>query len=264
MPSPTATLTNADVPPTSEVAALLEGSPTATLNPVEPIIATDLEAPIRITLPEGWMVGRTVLSDGAISEEFSTALWMQEGLLEELPFLPFTIYRGDVTGGTGYIVVIWAFRNITTSSPGMERLAQIDLQGDGIRLLNLAVLEPGCVVGYDVDREFMVGNQLAAGTYFAAEDCPAPDIGEPRAPNVKGWFAVTQQEGINFAFYVYTEPAEAMDGEALNELQAIMDTVVFDMSLLPQPVPTATPTAAGSPDAMPSTEEAPTTQEAQP
>jgi hypothetical protein len=240
-PEPPPTLTSTPVPTSTLVftaTPTLEALPTDEVADateevvVEPIIATDLVAPIRIDLPEGWLTGSASVPADVPSDMTGTALMLDEGL--GIPFLPFTSYKGPVTGGTGFITVVWGFQNITTAFPGMESQAQIYLRGDGIRLLNLAVLEAGCNVGLDVDREFMIGQVVATGTYFAADNCPALEPGGPRPPDVKGWFAVTQQNGINFAFYAYTEPAEAMDGDALTELQAILDTVVFDMSLLPE------------------------------
>lgn len=249
--SPPPATQTATLVPTST--AFLTAAPTTALTPdstdetaagteeavlSSPLVPIDLVAPLRIDLPEGWLVGSAVVPDEVGGGFAGTALYMEDEGLDGSPFLPFTIYKGPVSGGNGYITVVWGFRNITTATPLSEQGAQVYLRGDGIRLLNLAVIEAGCTVGYDVDREFMVGNVVTIGTYFAAEDCPAPEIGAPRPPNVRGWFAVTQQSNINFAFYAYTEPAEAMEGEALNELQAILDTVVFDMSLLPDAMTT--------------------------
>jgi hypothetical protein len=232
-PNPTSTSTPPPIA-TEEVASATEelavdGTPVST---IEPLIVTDLVVPIRIDLPEGWLTGSSAVASEVGEEFIGTALMLDEGL--GVPFLPFTIYRGPVTGGTGYITVVWGFQNITTATYGLQEQAQIDLRGDGVRLLNIAVLEAGCNIGFDVDREFAIGNTLGAGAYFAANNCPAPEGSTVRPPDVKGWFLVTQQNGINFAFYAYTEPGEAMDGEALNELQAIMDSIVFDMSLLPE------------------------------
>lgn len=201
---------------------------------IDPVIETDLVVPIRLTLPENWLMA-------------NAAIQMPDGGTT-LGLLPFSIYRGPVTGGTGYITVVWGFRNITTAQPLQESGAQINLRADGIRLLNLAVLDPGCNIGIDVDREFKIGEGFGAGAYFAAQDCPALPDGTPGLPDTKGWFVVTQQSDaisgidLNFAFYLYTDPATAMDGAALSELQAIMDSVVFDLSLLPTPAPDVTVT----------------------
>lgn len=201
---------------------------------IDPVIETDLVAPLHIDLPEGWLMA-------------NAAIQMPDGGTA-LGILPFTIYRGPVTGGTADIMVIWGFRNVTTALPFQESGAQIDLRADGLRLLNLAVLDPGCNIGIDVNREFKIGNGFGAGAFFAAQDCPTLPDGTPALADTKGWFVVTQQSDavtgidLNFAFYVYTDPPAAMDGAALSELQAIMDTVVFDMSLLPTAVPQATDT----------------------
>ncbi len=214
-PEPTATLTftpQPTLPPQTP-------SPGVTRIPLEPLIRTDLSAPLTIDLPETW----TVL--------FEDALPMQEGA--GIGMLPFSVYTGPVQGGTGFISVIWAFPNITSCVPeiipgmvGSEPV--VNLRSDGLRLLYLAMVEPGCRLGTD-DRTFMVGDREAEGGYFAAEDCP-------ELPDVRGWFAALQVENINFAFYVYAEPIQAMDDPAVRAaLQAIMDTIRFDMSLLPEP-----------------------------
>jgi hypothetical protein len=150
-----------------------------------------------------------------------------------LGFLPFTIYRGPVTGGTGYIALIWGFRNVTTATPLQEGGAQVFLRGDAIRLLNMALIDPGCNIGIDDDREFIVAGEPAIGAYFAAVDCPPLEDGSPALDDIRGWFAITQRENVNFAFYTYTEPVEALDGPAQQELQTMVENLRIDFSLLP-------------------------------
>jgi hypothetical protein len=210
-------------------------SPDKTLATVIPIIQTDLIAPIRIEIPTTWQAG-------------SAAIPMAEGggVPELGGMLPFSVYTGPVTGGTGYIVLVWGFRNITTANPGQEAGAQLFLRGDAIRLLNLAVLDPDCNIGIDVDREFVVGTIRAIGAYWASEGCPALPDGTPGLPDARGWFAITRQNDINFSFYVYTEPPDALNGAAQTELQTIMESVVFDFSLLPTPLPTIVVTSTPS------------------
>jgi len=83
----------------------------------------------------------------------------------------------------------------------------------------LAVIETGCNIGTDERREYSIGGLAAAGTQFAAVDCPA-------LPDTRGWFAGLQQGGINYLFYAFTEPIDALDAAA-PELQAVLDTVRF-------------------------------------
>jgi hypothetical protein len=142
--------------------------------------------------------------------------------------VPFSVYAGPVTGGEATITLLWGFPNITPGVPLPGQTPQIDLWMDGLRLLYLAVLEGGCTIGRDERRPFNVAGREATGGYFAATDCP-------ELFDTRGWFVVTQEEGLNFAFYVYTNPMEVLDGEGRQELQAILDSVEFDMSLLPPP-----------------------------
>ncbi|MBC8099780.1 MAG: hypothetical protein H7Y11_10085 [Armatimonadetes bacterium] len=244
--SPTPTLT-LDGTLTPEAVGTEDLEPLGTAE-IDPLVITDLIAPIRIALPEGWLVGQAVVPDDL---PFSgTALQTSEGV-GAFGLLPFTVYKGPVTGGTGYIILVWGFRNVTSVSPGKESGAQLFLRGDGIRLLNVIISDPDCNIGIDVDREFAVGEQVAIGAYWAAIECPALADGTPGLPDSRGWFAVTRQNDLNFAFYVYTEPIVALDGAAQTELQAIMDSVVFDFSLLPVPAPTETVTPSGTPTAIP-------------
>ncbi len=226
------------------------------------VIQTGFGAPIRINLPGQWQSADAALplSDGidvglvavvateqvpeltasapVDADPAATATAVTGG---SLGFLPFTVYRGPVTGGMGYITVIWGFRNVTTATAFQEGGAQIYLRGDAIRLLNLALLDPGCNVGIDEDREFIVAGEPAIGAYFAAVDCPPLMDGSPGLPDIRGWFAVTQRENVNFAFYMYTEPAEVLNGPAQGELQALVENLEIDFSLLPG-APTPTPT----------------------
>lgn len=219
------------------------------------IIQTSFGAPIRIDLPEQWASANAALplSEGVdvgliavvpteqIPEITASAPAAEEGVdpaSGALGFLPFTIYRGPVTGGVGYIAVIWGFRNVTTAAPFQEGGAQLYLRGDAIRLLNLALLDPGCNVGIDDDREFIIAGEPAIGAYFASVDCPPSFDGSPGLADIRGWFAITQRENVNFAFYTYTEPAEVLDGPAQQELQALVENLEIDFSLLPGAPPT--------------------------
>jgi hypothetical protein len=260
-PSPEATLTASPLPtlmftPTDEplfitatVDPQLQATARAEGDNVLDIIQMNFGAPIRIDLPQGWQVGNAALplSEGVdvglvavIPTEQIPELTASAPATEEvdpasgsLGFLPFTIYRGPVTGGTGYITVIWGFRNVTTATPLQEGGAQVFLRGDAIRLLNMAVIDPGCNVGIDEDREFIVSGEPAIGAYFAAVECPPPADGSAPLEDIRGWFAITQRENVNFAFYMYTEPVDALDGPAQQELQTIVENLQIDFSLLP-------------------------------
>ncbi len=134
--------------------------------------------------------------------------------------VPIAYYEGPVTGGTGKILIFWAFPNMVDpfTQPG-EPVAEADLWSDGLRLFRLAMVDRGCNSGTDLQRTYRIGNQSASGTQFSIIDCPD-------SPDTRGWFAGVQVKEINFVFFVYAEPIEAMTA-ADDELQAILDTVIF-------------------------------------
>lgn len=173
---------------------------------IEAAEGQEVPAPINITLPEGWASTDLVvpLQDVDLS----------------LNVLPASVYSGPVTGGTGYIIVLWGYSSVTSGVA-----PQINPGADGLRLLRLAVTDVGCVIGHDLnlDYEFRIGERIGLGTRFQAVQCP-------ESADTRGWFAALNDEGMNYAFYAYAEPITAMDGPAEDELQAILDTVEFDLS----------------------------------
>jgi hypothetical protein len=269
--APTATPAATLVPsltasPTEDIEAAVVGTLTAMV-PIEPT-ATDItltptpegtvdpnatpdpeasEEPIKVTLP--------ALAGQKIEPPLDIALpadWQVVGAdVQVLPDLdgsirgfPFKVFRGPVTGGTGTIVLYWGFPNLNLASGDttvqMMTGTQVapDLWSDGLRILNLAVVEQGCTVGTDLKRSYRVGNLSATGTQFSAVNCP-------ELPDTRGWFAGVQEKGLNFVFYVYVEGAQVMDNanldafrNASDQLQAILDTVQFRV---PDVVATATP-----------------------
>jgi hypothetical protein len=181
-------------------------TPTATplVLQIEPITGDGIAPPFTIVLPPQW-------------ETFYTNYILQDvtGLLA----LPLTVYRGPVTGGVGTIVVLWAFPTISALNQTQPNASQMDLFADGLRLLRLAVLEQGCNVGTDVRRQYTIGGLTATGTQFSAVTCP-------QTPDTRGWFAGLEVNGLNFAFYMYTDPITAIDG-ARDGLQAVLNGITF-------------------------------------
>lgn len=176
-----------------------------------PVFDTDIPAPIRIDLPDGWLLG-------------SGALPLSE--FGEINVVPFTLYTGPVTNGTGYIVLLWGFPNIAPAFP-QEGEGGVNLWQDGLRLFYLTIIgTEECNPGVEPEREFEIGGREAIGGFFAVVDCE-------ESPDSQGWFAGLQEEGLNFMFYTYVEPREAINGPARDELQSILDTIEFDLSLLP-------------------------------
>lgn len=212
-PSPTlvASLTST---PTSEPALetptveTTPGVPTGTpvVITVEPLLGESVEPPLDITLPAGWLVG------------YDTLLLTDVDAMRPVPL---AVWSGPVTGGTGTIVLLWGFPSLVGGNP-LEAQLQTpspDLWADGLRLLRLAILEQGCNIGTDLRRDYRIGLLAAVGTQFSAVDCP-------ETADTRGWFAGVNDRGLNFVFYVFTDPIDAMT-QADEELQAILDTVRF-------------------------------------
>jgi protein-disulfide isomerase len=195
--------------PESDAAATREAD-TYTYNP---LTGDHVAPPLSIQLPADWKYGydALVLKD-----------------IDGIRPIPFAIYQGPVTGGTGTIVLLWGFPNLVVGAPS-GGLAQPDVWTDGTRLLRLAVFEEGCNVGTDLRRNYSIGGLQAIGTQFAAVGCP-------QLNDTRGWFAGLRQFNVNFVFYAYTDPIAAMDA-AQPQLQAILDTVQF---IMPEFTPEAT------------------------
>jgi hypothetical protein len=191
----------------------------ATPTPEVQLNATTGEAidpPIDITLPDGWQVA---LSDTQLVNDVDNTVRT----------IPFTLYKGPVEGGVGSIALLWGFPNITSGNLFAAEMGAAtpvpNLRIDGSRLLRLAVVEQGCNVGTDLEREYPLGDVTGMGTEWSAVDCP-------ELPDTRGWFVGTQQYGINFIFYVFIEPIDPSgitDAErtARQQIQAILDTVTF-------------------------------------
>ncbi len=181
----------------------------------DPLSHDHIQPPLTIDLPAGWSYAYD-------------ALVLQD--IDGIRPIPFALYTGPVTGGTGTIVLLWGFPNLV-SAVALEP----DVWTDATRLLRLAIFEEGCNIGTDLRRNYSVGGLQATGTQFAAVSCPT-------LPDARGWFAGLRQFDVNFVFYVYTDPIGAMDGTAPDQLQAILDTVQFVL-----PTPEATTEATQSP-----------------
>ncbi|MEO8611462.1 MAG: hypothetical protein ABI690_26425 [Chloroflexota bacterium] len=220
------------VPDTSTTA---EGTPEVTETPIVvtlPALAGQkIDPPLTVNLPTDWKI---VLTDVQVLQDVDS----------NIRGFPFQVYSGPVTGGTGTIVLYWGFPNLTDAASAVQdasgTVVAPDLWSDGLRILNLAVVEQGCTVGTDLKRSYRVGLLSGTGTQFSAVKCP-------QLPDTRGWFAGVQEKGLNFVFYVYVEGAQVMDNTNLDafraasdQLQAILDTVQFHVpdTLL---TPVATP-----------------------
>ncbi|MEO8392117.1 MAG: thioredoxin domain-containing protein, partial [Chloroflexota bacterium] len=122
-----------------------------------PLTNDHIAPPLTMGLPQGW------------SRAYD-ALVLQD--IDGIRPIPFALYSGPVTGGTGYIVLLWGFPNLVKFSGAPSADIQPDVWTDGTRLLRLAIVETGCNVGTDLRRNYSVGGLQAIGTQFAAVKCP--------------------------------------------------------------------------------------------
>lgn len=181
-------------------------TPSATIEEVDPLAGIVVEPPLTLDLPEGWQFGYDTL----ITRD-----------LGEIIYLPFALYTGPVTDGTGTIVLLWNFLNATTGNPFSPAAGQPDPWLDGLRFLRTVIFENACVFGTAPrDDTYTVGGLPAVGTLFSVVTCP-------ELPDTRGWFAALIVEEMNFVFYMYTDPISAMDGQAPYDLQAILDSITF-------------------------------------
>lgn len=208
VPSSTPTIIPSATPNVTPTPAVsVAPSETPIVVTVPPLLGQQLEPPIDIVLPQGWSVGYNTL---ALSD------------VDTIRPVPLAIYQGPVTGGMGTIVLLWGFPSLMAGNAALTPDPQPSLWSDGLRLLRLAIVEQGCNVGTDLERSYRVGNLAATGTQWAAVDCP-------ELPDTRGWFAGVHSEGLNFIFFVFADPIQAMDSGS-EELQAVLDTVTFRVS----------------------------------
>lgn len=227
------TPTDITLTPTDTPEATAEATDDSIVVTLPALAGHKIPPPLTITLPENW---QTVLTDVQVLPDVDS----------EIRGFPIEVYHGAVTGGTATIVLYWGFPNLNLASSAViaadaqGMAVQADIWSDGLRLLNLAVVEQGCTVGTDLRRTYRIGLLSGVGTQFSAVNCP-------ELPPTRGWFVAVQEKGLNFVFYVYVEGEDVMDNQNLDafraasaELQAILDTVRFN-------VPDITQTATSSP-----------------
>jgi len=219
----------------------VEASPTASETPnvveLPPVLGISTEPPLDISLPAGWVVAQ---NDALIIPD-------ADGTIRSIPYVA---YSGPITGGQGTIVMLWGFPSLVNpfannGTPSAQDLAGLidpslaqgnaptvtpDLWSDGLRLLRLAIVEQGCTIGTDLKRNYTVGALSGVGTQFAAVSCP-------QLPDTRGWFVGVPAEGLNFIFYLFSDPITAMD-TGRNDLQAVLDTIRFHpVEVAPQATP---------------------------
>jgi hypothetical protein len=199
-----------------------EATPEVTIAPevttivINELLGLPIEAPVNFTLPEGWSL---VLRDTYI---YRDVVEDSDGPLETVPI---DVYAGPLSGGsTGWIVLVWGFDSIVVTELMDEaEFEERSVWLDGLRMLQLVVFDPRCLVGTAPQRDYSVGGLPAVGTTFSVVDCP---LG---IPDTRGWFASLKVEGLNFAFYMYVDPLQPAGSMTEFELQAILDTAVFSV-----------------------------------
>lgn len=208
--SPVATATTFVMPTVRPSATPIPVTPTATAIQLDPLAGVAIEPPLTLDLPPEWLAGYDMMVFNDVGE---------------LTDVPFGLYTGPVSGGTATIVILWNFRSISPGNPlAQPSGGQPDLWLDGLRLLRSLIIEPACNIGTDQRYEYRVGGLPAVGTQWSAIDCP-DDL-----PDTRGWFAGLNVENVNFLFYVYSDPITALDGPAIQEVQAILDSVQFTLN----------------------------------
>jgi hypothetical protein len=196
-------------------AEVTELAPETTSIPISDLLGLPIEAPLSITLPEGWaLLARDTYIYNDVMED-------SDGAIETVPF---DVYGGPLSNGTtGWIVVVWGFDSLVISSTSEADFEERSAWLDGLRMLQLVVFTPGCNLGTAAQRDYSVGGLPAVGTSFSAVDCPL------ELPNTRGWFASLKVDGLNFAFYSYADPIQPPESLFEFELQSILNTVDFSV-----------------------------------
>jgi hypothetical protein len=189
---------------------------TPALVEVAPLTTQQLPTPIDISLPDDWAVS---INDTMIVRD-----------IDALRTIPFTLYKGPVASGTGYIAMFWGFPSLVAGNPLAAQTTgappQANPYTDGLRLLRLAVVEPGCNVGTDTPRSYTLADGITGtGTGWSAVDCP-------ELPDTRGWFIATRQHNLNFLFYAYLDPIDPQgvspaEEAARQQLQDVLASIRF-------------------------------------
>lgn len=187
---------------------------------LDPLLGFGTLPPFEMTLPEGWQL---VLRD---TFTYQDLVLDGDGQLETLPI---DVYYGPVSNeGEGWIVMLWGYDSLVPFEPNLteseyyERAAWLN----GLRMLQFVVFDSRCNIGTAPQRDYSIGVLPAIGTTFSAVDCPGEQ------PDTRGWFAALNIDNLNFAFFAYADPIQPAGSIVEFELQAIIDTVVFNVEAI--------------------------------
>lgn len=208
-----------DPTPTAPSPILPTATPTQDVVSLNPLLGMRTRPPFEIDLPEDWQLAlrdtfayRDIIEDG-------------DGTLETVPI---DVYTGPLSNGAqGWIVMLWGYDSVAPFSPMQPQGDPVRTAWlDGLRLLQFVVFDVRCNFGTAPQREYSVGGLPAVGTTFSAVDCPEA------SPDTRGWFALLEVDGLDFAFYAYADPIQPAESSFEFELQDILDTVVFDVEAI--------------------------------
>lgn len=183
---------------------------------LNPLLGLPTQPPFTIELPDGWEL---VLRDTFMYKDL---IEDSDGALETLPI---DVYRGPIDNGDGWIVMLWGYDSIV---PFDDTLTREDYQTraawlNGLRMLQFVVFDEACNIGTSPRRTYSVGGLDAIGTTFNVIDCPY------EMPDTRGWFAALNVGGLNFSFFVYADPIQAVNSDFESDLQQILDHIEFDV-----------------------------------
>ncbi len=183
---------------------------------LDPLLGISTTPPLEMTLPEGWEL---VLRDTFTYQDLVPD---GDGQLETLPI---DVYRGPLTNAEGWIVMLWGYDSLVPYDPEMTEEEYYTRAAwlDGLRMLQFVVFDARCNIGTSPQRDYSVGGFPAVGTTFNAVDCPFEQ------PDTRGWFAALSAGNLNFSFVAYADPIQPAGSIVEFELQAILDSVVFDV-----------------------------------
>lgn len=201
-PTPEAT-DDPNATPPAEASA--DPQPETTAVVIEPLLDIPIPPPLEMTLPQDWRFGY----DSYVYEDIN-------GSVE---IVQIAVYSGEVSGGTGWIVLVWGHDSVV--NPFEADTPERSIWLDGLRLLHVLLFDSRCEILTDPQREYEVGGLPATGSTFRTLGCPESQ------PDTRGWFAALRVETLNFAFYAYVDPPQEPGSPAEEELQAILDSVVF-------------------------------------
>ena len=133
----------------------------------DPLAHDPLPPPLTIDLPQGW----TYAYDAIVLQD-----------IDGIRPIPFALYSGPVTGGTGDIVLLWGFPNLVAATASGGRLSRT-CGRTRTRLLRLAIFEAGLQHRHgfaaQLQRRRLAGDRDAVRGGELSAACPTRAAGSP-------------------------------------------------------------------------------------